>query len=106
MHTCTASYRMPLQEHIDNLELIDASQLPYPPHHRWLFPPGDEARFNGSGPPPVVCMRQGCCLLWHPCCRRLVSNAALNNPTTTLCPLPILLPQVEGQGFCAVCRSI
>lgn len=36
-----------LQRHIPDLQLIDASRLPYPGHHRWLFPPGREEMFNG-----------------------------------------------------------
>lgn len=36
-----------LTRHIPDLQLIDASRLPYPGHHRWLFPPGREEMFNG-----------------------------------------------------------
>ncbi|EFN51903.1 hypothetical protein CHLNCDRAFT_139528 [Chlorella variabilis] len=36
-----------LQEHLRQVQLIDASKLPYPKHHRWLFPSGDEELFNG-----------------------------------------------------------
>ena len=36
-----------VQEHLRQVQLIDASKLPYPKHHRWLFPSGDEELFNG-----------------------------------------------------------
>ncbi|KAL4424089.1 hypothetical protein ABPG75_001390 [Micractinium tetrahymenae] len=36
-----------LREHISDLQLIDASRLPYPGHHRRLFPPGNDDMFNG-----------------------------------------------------------
>lgn len=43
----TRSTQAFLEEHITNIHLIDASNLSYPPHHRWLFPPDSPEHFNG-----------------------------------------------------------